>query len=232
MKFKKLISLLGIVSTGFVLSMVSASAATIYENPADVTGGGSSDLDAAAIQADDFSLTSPDLTIRSIYWRGFLSSVGGANTYEVDNFTLRIYADSSGPSGSPLHEFSVGSAVNRTDTGLNLGSVDVYDYSADITPTTLTAGVTYWLSIFNDTTTDTDDNWGWMRSNSAPFAGNNYYSTDEGASWIPGGIAARGFAFRLDDAPVSAVPVPAAVWLMGSALAGLLGFSRRKPEIA
>jgi len=31
---------------------------------------------------------------------------------------------------------------------------------------------------------------------------------------------------------VNAVPVPAAVWLFGSALAGLLGFNRRRDKIA
>ncbi|MCK5830850.1 MAG: VPLPA-CTERM sorting domain-containing protein [Methylococcales bacterium] len=34
--------------------------------------------------------------------------------------------------------------------------------------------------------------------------------------------------FDLQSSTVSAVPVPAAVWLMGSGLAGLLGFSRKK----
>lgn len=37
-----------------------------------------------------------------------------------------------------------------------------------------------------------------------------------------------GFAVSLDIAPVSAVPVPAAVWLFGSGLVGLVGVARRK----
>ena len=37
---------------------------------------------------------------------------------------------------------------------------------------------------------------------------------------------------RLEANAVSAVPVPAAVWLMGSALVGLTGFSRRKETTA
>ncbi len=37
-----------------------------------------------------------------------------------------------------------------------------------------------------------------------------------------------GFAVSLDISPVSAVPVPAAVWLFGSGLVGLVGMARRK----
>ena len=37
---------------------------------------------------------------------------------------------------------------------------------------------------------------------------------------------------RLEANAVSAVPVPAAVWLMGSAIAGLFGFSRRESTAA
>jgi hypothetical protein len=46
-----------------------------------------------------------------------------------------------------------------------------------------------------------------------------------------GGLADQGFVY---DAMVttSAVPVPGAVWLFGSALAGLVGFGRRKQQLA
>ena len=37
-----------------------------------------------------------------------------------------------------------------------------------------------------------------------------------------------GTEFAIDNFTVSAVPVPGAVWLLGSALVGLMGFSRRK----
>jgi hypothetical protein len=229
MKFTKLIPVIGIISTGFVLSTTSVSAATIFDNGTLASGAGSpSDPDLPTIRADDFSLTGLDTTIRSIHWRGKLT--GGtsyAQTYEVDNFTLRIYADSSGPTGAPLHEFMVGSSVNRIGTGLISAGADVFDYSADITATTLTAGTTYWLSIFNDTTADTDDIWAWVYANNAFTSGNNSYgSATDGATWLGNTIV--DFSFRLDNAAVSAVPVPAAVWLMGSALAGLFGFSHRK----
>ncbi len=37
---------------------------------------------------------------------------------------------------------------------------------------------------------------------------------------------------RWATSPVSVVPVPAAVWLFGTALLGLVGFSKRKSRIA
>ena len=46
----------------------------------------------------------------------------------------------------------------------------------------------------------------------------------------------NGFNFVMDDvrfeSSVSAVPVPAAVWLFGTAMIGLIGFGKRKPRIA
>jgi hypothetical protein len=38
----------------------------------------------------------------------------------------------------------------------------------------------------------------------------------------------EGFHFTMDNASVTTVPVPATVWLFGSAIAGLIGITRRK----
>ncbi len=45
---------------------------------------------------------------------------------------------------------------------------------------------------------------------------------------LPGGGTMAGAPLSLEITPVSAVPVPAAVWLFGSALAGLMGVSRKR----
>lgn len=42
---------------------------------------------------------------------------------------------------------------------------------------------------------------------------------------LDGSVTAKGQQYQLN---VSSVPVPAAIWLFGSAIAGLIGFSRRK----
>jgi hypothetical protein len=48
-----------------------------------------------------------------------------------------------------------GSAVNRADTGVDLFGLDLFSYAVDIAPLTLAAGTTFWLSIFNDTSSST-----------------------------------------------------------------------------
>ena len=217
-------TLLGLTSTALlsILSVINVQAAVIYDNGTlPSTGGEGSDLDGTNIQANDFSLTAPNTTIRSINWRGFYGG-GDLVPPASDAFTLRIYSDSSGPTGSLLHEFAVGNA-NRTDSGVNFAGRDIFTYSANITATTLSAGTNYWLSIFNNTSTD-DDVWSWQYA-VLPGAGNSVRSSNQGTSWFAN---ATEHTFQLDDASVAPVPVPAAVWLMGSALMGLVGFRRKK----
>jgi len=70
------------------------------------------------------------------------------------------------------------------------------------------------------------------------FFANHGYATDNGAFSLDFDIAGEQYQFissnqthtEISFVPgqVSAVPVPAAVWLMGSALLGLVGVSRRK----
>jgi len=48
-----------------------------------------------------------------------------------------------------------------------------------------------------------------------------------------GGLSSQGFAYdALITTSAAPVPVPAAVWLFGSAMAGLIGFGRRKQQLA
>jgi len=46
------------------------------------------------------------------------------------------------------------------------------------------------------------------------------------------GTTTSGLGFSIDSVNVSTVPVPAAVWLFGSGLLGLIGFSKRKKALA
>ncbi len=227
MNFKKLIPLLGIVSTGFVLSTTSTQAAVVHDNGAPLVYSSVSDVDGSGRAADNFTLTG-SATITNITWSGLYYS---SNTpTEPDDFTLRFYTDSAGlPDNAGLIGiYTPGNAVNRVDSGVNgAGGLDIFNYSVDITPLMLSAGI-YWISIVNDTTADTDDNWLWSLSSAiVTGGGDSAFQTGTSSTWSSGNSE---YSFVLND--VSAVPVPAAVWLMGSALAGLLGFSRRKPEIA
>jgi len=85
---------------------------------------------------------------------------------------------------------------------------------------------------------------GWGPSNTGPFSNlqSDFYwsgsALDSSSAWdfdfffgIQGNDVVKssnGFAWAVRSGDVSAVPVPAAVWLFGSGLMGLLGLARRK----
>lgn len=58
---------------------------------------------------------------------------------------------------------------------------------------------------------------------SQPSVGTDSLSND--STWPPGGT--QGFGFRYVDFSPQVVPVPAAAWLFGSGLVGLIGMARR-----
>lgn len=55
-----------------------------------------------------------------------------------------------------------------------------------------------------------------------------YWFTDNGNTATSGAEDHAGFYFQLDQINITAVPVPAAVWLFGSSLLGLAAIKRRK----
>ncbi len=54
------------------------------------------------------------------------------------------------------------------------------------------------------------------------------FDFDDGAQDVLIKSYNNGYAWAVRPGDVAAVPVPAAVWLFGSGLAGLIGFARRK----
>ena len=70
----------------------------------------------------------------------------------------------------------------RTDTGDDIDGapVDIYVYEAQFPEISLGAGQ-YWVSIYNNTSGDMDDNWAWARH---AFPGNDARSLNSGATWL------------------------------------------------
>lgn len=223
---QKTLSTIGAVICSVMMPLQATQAAVVFNNGAPSIQSNSSDLEGTSIRAEDFSFAS-DTTIRSVNWSGVYYS--NDTPTAPDDFTIRIFSENGGlpdPVGEVgLSPFSIGNAVNRVDSGDTAFGRTVYDYSANIGPTTLTAGVTYWISIFNNTSLDTDDNWNWSLTSSGVIAGSASAFTTNTNNWQG---AATEMSFSLSDTQVSAVPVPAAVWLMGSALVGLIGFRRKQ----
>jgi hypothetical protein len=180
-----------------------------------------SDVDSGRFRADDFSLGGAD-TVRSVQWRGLYVLTDSPQA--VDVFTINFYSDSSGPD-SLLQSFAVGNAVMRTDTGVDSSNgKDIYEYTADLlTGIALTGSTTYWISIFNDTTTDTNDDWHWLALGNVSISA---VSVDLTTDWIADDSAAR-YYFILDNSNV-VVPLPAAAYLFSSGLLAMLGWMRRK----
>lgn len=203
------------VCTTFLLSTFWLTAASgdvvIYDNGAGGAAGIDnaflSDIDGTSsgivedlVLADDVTLAATRV-VTGIEWTGFYSFDDSPPA--LDGFFIEIYSDAvSGGPGSLLHVEAVFNDVNRVDSTTDIPDFpnsDIYNYSADIN-FTMTAGTTYWVSISNDTTLDTDDDWFWGALQSQ---GNNYASTDFGLTWQENFLDGTGnrLDFRLTGVP-------------------------------
>ena len=164
MKVRTKLAFLLLLTPSLCMSMPAYGNIIIYDNggPIPVNAQCSDPSpDNTAWYADDFTLQPGLNTITDVHWWGvYLYD----NTPPTDIFTLEIYADLTSP--RPLHTLNV---VNfqRTDTGDTAFNSNIYEYSAEIDPIILTHGTQYLLSIFDDTTADSGDNWYWMWSTPA-----------------------------------------------------------------
>ncbi len=184
--------------------------------------GRASDFDLPQQSADDFQLDLGSSTITDVHWWG--AYFAGNTPTEPDDFTIRFFADAGGPVIIPLAEFAVGD-VGRVDTGVNVGGLDVFAYSVDISPLVLTANTTFWLSIVNDTAADLNDDWFW----SFDFSGTSAaFRVLDDASWTVTPDRRMGFQLTND---VLEVPEPATWTLFGAGLAGLGWMTRRRKVV-
>jgi hypothetical protein len=137
-------------------------------------------------------------------------------------FTIELFADNGSglPATAAFASYAVGNAVNRTDSGATIFGANIYNYSATIASTALTAGQTYWLSVVNNTSIDTNDDWYWLTNST----GNAAQRHNIGVAFSLSPPAS--FDFSLSNNAAS-VPEPATFGLLGLGMASLL-LNRRK----
>src|SRR4051812_35593693 len=184
-------------------------AALIFDNGNHVVLG---KLSSGLIHlADDFTLSTAT-AISEVHWKG----VYNPGSAFVDDFSLRIYANSGFKPTTPIVSSAIYTAAvgapNRTPTGEFILGFTVYEYSATISPFVAQAGTRYWLELFNNA-----DAWYWARD---PDIGNGA-STEASDSWHPIGGA---YTFQLFSVPE---PSNIVTWSMLMLWVGCTG--RRHP---
>lgn len=178
-----MLTMLGTLVALLLACAVPAAAAVIYDNGGMPTDNGfESDFDTfhsvARFAADDFILAQ-DNTITDVHWTGgyFFANTPLAS----DSFTISICQNASGVPGTctPL----VVTSLVRTPLASG------YAYSAQVAPITLPPGVVHWLSIVNNTSADTDDNWFWAGKDGAGNAVLQHDGDDPTDTWHRGSLA-------------------------------------------
>jgi hypothetical protein len=192
-----------------------ANAAVIFSNGGIGNNGFISDTDFPGFAADDFTLASGASVITGVQWTG-LYAFSNSPT-QPDNFTIQFFVDVAGaPAASPFLSLPIGNS-GRTDTGMDtsFGS-DIFGYSVNLAPIVLAPNTEFWLSIFNDTATDADDNWFWGMQDAV---GNSFIRTTAADPWAA--ISNRHDFTLTGPTPVSE---PSALALLVIGVMGLLRY--------
>jgi hypothetical protein len=211
---------LNLVKLGVVLALCPRSVFcdVLHESLPTASGGAMlSDFHPAnfgsrAQRADDFIIDS-DSFITSFDWWGQYAFFDTPTA--PDNFTVRIFSDvGETPSLRPVFELPIGD-IGRVFSGFQSYGSDVYQYSFRIEPFSVRAG-RYWLSVVNDTASDSDDGWYWQRTSlSAGLVSERELDSSNWETYGPSTLA-----FRVDGFAVPE-PSPQTIIILGSILIGL-----------
>lgn len=187
-------------------------------------------VDLPIILSDDFSLD-VDSELQDVHWWGSYA-LDVALELPEDDFRLQLFADVGGaPEINPFYSVGLGE-VDRVDTGdTDAAGNPIYEYWVDLAdPITLSAGVTYHLSIANDTS-ESIATWLWAATTETERLG-YHLRADDDMLWLPQMVPPN-LAFNLTGEPLNGgapIPEPATVSLLGLGVAGLVARYRGKPN--
>lgn len=211
----KTLQLIGAFCAGIFIS-TTAFADIIYDNGVNASSGDCSGAFTCRYAlSDDFMLSAGATTISDVHWVGSYSSLIDVT---ADDFVIGFYNSVAGtPSDTAFATYNIGS-VSRTDLGAG-----AYAYDAVIADLALSANTQYFISIANNANPFSGGAWAWYWYSNGIGNGDGFYKDTSLDSWT---TREADFQFQLTGTP--AVPVPAAFWLFGSGLIGLLGLARRQ----
>lgn len=214
----------GVMCLALILAAPAAQATTlVYRNGLPDNTGGGAEM-ASYLEADHFTLGAAATVTNVRFWAfkgvGYGSpDPGGYN----ESIVWGIYQNSGSVPGTSVASGTANpSEVFRTTIIIdNVDYGDSYRYDFSIPSRSLGAG-TYWLSLHNGPLDSIDvSNLYWETSDDV---GNYAYKVpDFSGDWIPYGGST--YAFELYNG--NPVPLPGAVWLLGSGLLGLIGLRKK-----
>lgn len=214
-----------VFAAGAVLcaSLVSlpAVASTLYSQPVSSSWLNFKDSSTSNGWLYDHFVATQSGTVSNITWQGEKQPSGNSG------FIITILQGLVGSPGLP--ELSTVTPLLKNTGSGNAGQTagnGYYNFTMDLpTSFNLVKDSSYWINIESNGAA-----WGWASGTGGipynPSIPNINIQYCTATYSCIGGDAHR--AFSLNGTLVTAVPVPAAVWLFGSGLTGLLSFSRRK----